>query len=197
MNGRNQKSLPKTYPSKTALSVGHWEATHPTKRSKHSHKRSPWKSPRERTQEAPKPADAAHVERSGVGHWTVRHDQPDGPVLSRPRGQRHSTAPGRKRQTVRRRAPDGPTNVGQQGPSTAKQALTQTQASDGPVCDAGRSVVWCGTVRHASDGPAYYAGRYGVYENTRPSPRQPSGKTKSNHTSRNEPQSSPNHEDTE
>ena len=154
MNGRNQKSRPKTYPSKTALSVGHWEATHPTKHSKHSHKRSPWKSPRERTQEAPKPADAAHVERSGVGHRTVRHDQPDGPVLSRPRGQRHSTAPGRKRQTVRRRAPDGPTNVGQQGPSTAKQALTQTQASDGPACDAGRSGVRRMVQRITPDSPA-------------------------------------------
>ena len=136
------------------------------------------------------------IGRSGMRR-TVQRDQPDGPALNWPRGQRHSPAPGLKRRTVRRRAPDGPTNVGQQGPSTAKQALTQTQASDGPVCDAGRSVVWCWTVRHASDGPAYYAGRYGVYENARPSPRQPSGKTKSNHTSRNEPQSSPNHEDTE
>ena len=115
------------------------------------------------------------IEQSGVRR-TVRRDQPDGPALSRPRGQRHSPAPGRKCRTARRRAPDGPTNAGQQGPSTAKQALTQTQASDGP---------------------AYYAGRSGMYENARPSPRQPSGKSKSNQTSPNEPQSSPNLEDTE
>ena len=171
-----------------ALSVGHWEATHPTKRSKHSHKRSPWKHPRERTQEAPKPADAAHVERSGVRR-TVRCDQPNGPALSRPRGQRHSPAPGRKRRTVRRRAPDGPTNVGQQGPSTAKQAHANASVR--------RSGMWCRTVRRASDGQAYYAGWSGVYENARPSPRQPPGKSKSNQTSPNEPQSSPNLEDTE
>lgn len=153
MNGRNQKSRPKTYPSKTALSVGHLEATHPTKRSKHSHKRSPWKRPRERTQEAPKPADAAHVERSGMGHRTVRRES-DGPALSRPRGQRHSPAPGRKRRTVQRRAPDGSTNIGQQGPSTAKQPLTQTQASDGPACDAGRFGVRRMVQRIMPDGPA-------------------------------------------
>ena len=85
---------------------------------------------------------------------TVRCDQPNGPALSRTRGQRHSPAPGRKRRTVRRRAPDGPTNIGQQGRSTAKQALTQTQASDGPACDAGRSGVRRMVKRITPDGPA-------------------------------------------
>ena len=56
------------------------------------------------------------IGRSGMRR-TVQRDQPDGPALSQPRGQRHSPAPSRKRRTVRHRAPDGPTNVGQQVPS--------------------------------------------------------------------------------
>ena len=128
------------------------------------------------------------IGRSGMRR-TVQRDQPDGPALSRPRGQRNSPVPGRKRQTVRRRAPDGPTNVGQQGPSTAKQAHANASVR--------RSGMWCRTVRRASDGQAYYAKWSGVYENARPSPRQPPEKSKSNQTSPNEPQSSPNLEDTE
>jgi len=93
------------------------------------------------------------IGRSGMRR-TVQRDQPDGPALSQPRGQRHSPAPSRKRRTVRHRAPDGPTNVGQQGPSTAKQALTQTQASDGPVCDAGRSGMRRMVQRITPDGTA-------------------------------------------
>ena len=128
------------------------------------------------------------IGRSGMRR-TVQRDQPDGPALSQPRGQRHSPAPSRKRRTVRHRAPDGPTNVGQQGPSTAKQAHANASVR--------RSGMWCRTVRRASDGQAYYAGWSGVYENARPSLRQPPGESKSNQTSPNEPQSSPNLEDTE
>ena len=86
------------------------------------------------------------IRRSGVRRM-VQCDQPNGPALSRPRGQRHIPAPSRKRRTVRRRAPDGPTNVGQQGPSTAKQAhanasvrrsgmhrMVQRITPDGPAC---------------------------------------------------------------
>ena len=100
------------------------------------------------------PLENAHEK----GH--KRHQNPqtqhtsNGPALSQPQGQRHSPVPSRKRRTVRHRAPDGPTNVGQQGPSTAKQALTQTQASDGPACDAGRSGVRRMVQRITPDSPA-------------------------------------------